>query len=97
MVHPVLVVLVAVCRISMQTTIVRKTEVCYGCQKPIPTEELDDHVLEHIPKDEEPTGQVVSQAIFALAVDVFSYFSTVTLKALLSRAFYEASMCGFTC
>ncbi len=77
MVHPVLVLLVTVCRISMQITIVRKTEVCYVCQKPIPTEELDDHVLEHIPKDEEPTGQAVSGfLLFSTLVFSFIFYFT---------------------
>ncbi len=43
------------------------------CQKPIPTEELDDHVLEHIPKDEEPTGQAVS-GFFLFFTLMFSFF-----------------------
>ncbi len=71
MVHPVLI---TVFRVSMQTTIGRKTIVCYVCQKPIPTEELDDHVLEHIPKDEEPTGQAVSGFFSFLYLNVLLYF-----------------------
>ncbi len=57
-------VVVTVCGISTETTFLSMTQVCYICQKLIPTEEIDNHLLEHVPTDEEPTEQAVSQADF---------------------------------
>ncbi len=46
-------------RISTLTTLVPQIEICYVCLKRIPINEMDGHLLEHIPTDEEPTGQAV--------------------------------------
>ncbi len=56
-------VVVTVC-ISTLTTFLSKTQACYICQKLVSTEEIDNHLLEHVPTDEEPTEQAVSQADF---------------------------------
>ncbi len=36
---------------------------CYVCQKQIAESEIDDHLLEHIPKVDEPTEQEVGYSI----------------------------------
>ncbi len=36
---------------------------CYACEKRLPESEIDDHLLEHIPKVDEPTEQEVSYSI----------------------------------
>ncbi len=36
---------------------------CYACEKRLPEPEIDDHLLEHIPKVDEPTEQEVSYSI----------------------------------
>ncbi len=44
------------------------TQVCYVCQTRMPISKKDDHLLEHIPKDEEPTGQAESRANFLFLI-----------------------------
>ncbi len=39
---------------------------CYACQKQIAESEIDDHLLEHVPKVDEPTEQQVSYSIVSM-------------------------------
>ncbi len=55
-------------RISTLRTLVPETEICYVCLKRIPINEMDGHLLEHIPTDEKPTEQAVCQIDFPFIV-----------------------------
>ncbi len=58
---------------------------CYVCHRRLPAHELDDHLLSHVPADQEPSGQAVSPVLQLKVNSKFNLACEFHLRCLCSK------------